>query len=374
MVVITPDGIESQRPFAPATLALLHLRVRLFRPAGFERRRPQRLRGPQAHRRRARARGAGGRRPRRAGARFRHAGGDRLRRGGGPALRSRHHPQPLCRPHLHRADRRHPPHGREAQAQRQPRRARGQARRAGRRFDRARHDLAEDRADGARRRRRPRCTCGSPARRPTHSCFYGVDTPEQSQAARLAHVDRGDGRRSSRSTASPSSRSTGSTAPSARRERDSDAPQFCDACFTGDYPTRLTDRESGDSSRASSRCFAEVGLTAGDIAGRDASPSSPARRAASAAPRRWRSPRPARMSSRSRAPSAGSRSSTTRSAAQGRRGDAGAARPQGLRRHRPARRRALRALGPARRAARQCRPPRRRHARSPISSRRSGTT
>ena len=25
--------------------------------------------------------------------------------------------------------------------------------------------------------------------------------------------------------------------------RDNDSPQFCDACFTGEYPTRLTDRE-----------------------------------------------------------------------------------------------------------------------------------
>ena len=26
--------------------------------------------------------------------------------------------------------------------------------------------------------------------------------------------------------------------------RDAAAPQFCDACFTGDYPTRLTDRDA----------------------------------------------------------------------------------------------------------------------------------
>jgi len=24
------------------------------------------------------------------------------------------------------------------------------------------------------------------------------------------------------------------------------APQYCDACFTGDYPTRLSDREDND--------------------------------------------------------------------------------------------------------------------------------
>jgi amidophosphoribosyltransferase len=27
--------------------------------------------------------------------------------------------------------------------------------------------------------------------------------------------------------------------------RDAGDPQFCDACFTGDYPTRLTDIEGG---------------------------------------------------------------------------------------------------------------------------------
>ena len=26
--------------------------------------------------------------------------------------------------------------------------------------------------------------------------------------------------------------------------RDKDQPHYCDACFTGEYPTRLTDRES----------------------------------------------------------------------------------------------------------------------------------
>ena len=28
-----------------------------------------------------------------------------------------------------------------------------------------------------------------------------------------------------------------------RPGRNSDAPQYCDACFTGDYPIRLSDRE-----------------------------------------------------------------------------------------------------------------------------------
>ena len=50
-------------------------------------------------------------------------------------------------------------------------------------------------------------------------------------------------RRSSASTAWPSSRSTVSTGRSASRGRDNGKPQYCDACFTGDYPTRLADIE-----------------------------------------------------------------------------------------------------------------------------------
>jgi amidophosphoribosyltransferase len=32
--------------------------------------------------------------------------------------------------------------------------------------------------------------------------------------------------------------------------RNNDAPQFCDACFTGDYPTRLIDRDGTDKVRS----------------------------------------------------------------------------------------------------------------------------
>ncbi|MCG8546142.1 MAG: amidophosphoribosyltransferase, partial [Alphaproteobacteria bacterium] len=31
--------------------------------------------------------------------------------------------------------------------------------------------------------------------------------------------------------------------------RDADAPQYCDACFSGDYPIRLTDRLGGNGAR-----------------------------------------------------------------------------------------------------------------------------
>jgi amidophosphoribosyltransferase len=90
-----------------------------------------------------------------------------------------------------------------------------------------------------------------------HSCFYGVDTPEESQliASRMslaemaAHIKVDslgflsiDGLY----------RAVGEA------RRNGEAPQFCDACFTGAYPTRLTDRESGDNVRQFP-LFAEVG-------------------------------------------------------------------------------------------------------------------
>jgi amidophosphoribosyltransferase len=76
-----------------------------------------------------------------------------------------------------------------------------------------------------------------------HSCFYGVDTPEESQliAARMsvaemaAHIKVDS---LAFITIDGLYRAVGEAA------RDGAAPQFCDACFTGAYPTRLTDREA----------------------------------------------------------------------------------------------------------------------------------
>ena len=76
----------------------------------------------------------------------------------------------------------------------------------------------------------------------THSCFYGVDTPERSkllaanhsveEMARLIGVD---------SLAFLSIDGLYRAVGEARR--DQAQPQYCDACFTGDYPTRLADIE-----------------------------------------------------------------------------------------------------------------------------------
>jgi len=79
----------------------------------------------------------------------------------------------------------------------------------------------------------------------THSCFYGVDTPERSkllaannsvpEMARIIGVD---------SLAFVSTdglyRAVGGA------PRDPAAPQFCDACFTGDYPIPLIDHDGGE--------------------------------------------------------------------------------------------------------------------------------
>ena len=73
-----------------------------------------------------------------------------------------------------------------------------------------------------------------------HSCFYGVDTPERSKLlaaqmdvetmAKYIHAD---------SLAFVSI--DGLYRAVGEASRNKACPQYCDACFSGDYPTRLTD-------------------------------------------------------------------------------------------------------------------------------------
>ncbi len=77
------------------------------------------------------------------------------------------------------------------------------------------------------------------------SCFYGVDTPEKSKligsymsVQKMTEFIKAD------SLAFISIDGLYRAVGGARRE--SGEPQFCDACFTGDYPTRLTDREEAE--------------------------------------------------------------------------------------------------------------------------------
>ena len=76
----------------------------------------------------------------------------------------------------------------------------------------------------------------------THSCFYGIDTPEQDELmagrmdipamAKVIDVD-------SLAFISIDGLYRAVGLPG----RDNDQPQFCDACFSGDYPISLTDRD-----------------------------------------------------------------------------------------------------------------------------------
>ncbi len=80
------------------------------------------------------------------------------------------------------------------------------------------------------------------------SCFYGVDTPEQSKllASRMSVEEMAEFIRvDSLGFLSIEGlyRAVGEAT------RNADQPQFCDACFTGQYPTRLLDHEGADNVR-----------------------------------------------------------------------------------------------------------------------------
>lgn len=78
----------------------------------------------------------------------------------------------------------------------------------------------------------------------THSCFYGVDTPERSQlmAARMSLAEmRGHIACDTLTFISMDGLYRAMGLP----DRDAMTPRYCDACFSGDYPIRLIDVEDG---------------------------------------------------------------------------------------------------------------------------------
>ncbi|WP_265529141.1 amidophosphoribosyltransferase [Sphingomicrobium marinum] len=77
-----------------------------------------------------------------------------------------------------------------------------------------------------------------------YSCFYGVDTPERSKllAAQMGIEEMRDYVKAD----SLAFISLDGLYRALGDERDASAPQRCDACFSGDYPTSLTDKEQGD--------------------------------------------------------------------------------------------------------------------------------
>jgi amidophosphoribosyltransferase len=77
------------------------------------------------------------------------------------------------------------------------------------------------------------------------SCFYGVDTPETSKllAHRMSVEEMRDFIRVDTLgflSLDGLYRAAGAAA------RNNEMPQFCDACFSGEYPTRLTDHDDRD--------------------------------------------------------------------------------------------------------------------------------
>ena len=83
-----------------------------------------------------------------------------------------------------------------------------------------------------------------------NSCYYGVDTPERDKllAARMSLDEMRDLIKvDSLAYVSLDGlyRAVGESA------RDNQKPQYCDACFSGDYPTKLTDHEDGGSAQLS---------------------------------------------------------------------------------------------------------------------------
>jgi len=73
-----------------------------------------------------------------------------------------------------------------------------------------------------------------------HSCFYGVDTPERSKLL-AAQMDVAAMSAFIQADSLAFVSIDGLYRAVGEAQRNAASPQHCDACFTGDYPTRLTD-------------------------------------------------------------------------------------------------------------------------------------
>ncbi len=78
----------------------------------------------------------------------------------------------------------------------------------------------------------------------THSCYYGVDTPERDKLLAAQHTVEEMARLIDVDSLGFIS-IDGLYQAMGETHRDSVTPQYCDACFSGDYPIPLTDRDSG---------------------------------------------------------------------------------------------------------------------------------
>jgi amidophosphoribosyltransferase len=78
-----------------------------------------------------------------------------------------------------------------------------------------------------------------------YSCFYGVDTPERSKLL-AAKMELGAMQEFIKADSLAFVSIDGLYRAVGESERKAKCPQFCDACFSGDYPTPLTDQNKGD--------------------------------------------------------------------------------------------------------------------------------
>jgi amidophosphoribosyltransferase len=78
----------------------------------------------------------------------------------------------------------------------------------------------------------------------THSCFYGIATPEREQLLASRYDVKEMGRFIGADSLAFISLD-GLYRAMGEAKRDPAAPKYCDACFTGDYPIPLTDHEAG---------------------------------------------------------------------------------------------------------------------------------
>ncbi|PCJ61551.1 MAG: amidophosphoribosyltransferase [Rhodospirillaceae bacterium] len=90
-----------------------------------------------------------------------------------------------------------------------------------------------------------------------NSCFYGVDTPERKELIAAQHSLEEMATQIKVDSLSYLS-IDGLYRAMGEQGRDADAPQYCDACFSGDYPISLTDQDGGDASMQLS-LLAELG-------------------------------------------------------------------------------------------------------------------
>ena len=91
----------------------------------------------------------------------------------------------------------------------------------------------------------------------THSCFYGVDTPERSKLLAATH-DIEAMRVFIKADTLAFVSIDGLYRAMGFRGRNNAQPQFCDACFSGDYPIALTDVERANNRSAQLSLLAEL--------------------------------------------------------------------------------------------------------------------